>query len=107
MMTPVLDAELDNGPADAIAAGPPNVVVLKPHEVRARQKKYLAQLDRDLAKERSSLEGKVRKVLVAHFKDEDAVTMMMRSIAPILAAGKEGGRRERGKMFQPMAAPKK
>lgn len=74
----------------------------------ARRKQHDARTDSDLAALRSVLSGKVRALLEEHFKDdptaEDTVTRMMREIDPILAAGKDGRRRERGRMF--IAPPK-
>lgn len=69
----------------------------------SKRKAQDARIESDLVKVRMVLSGKVRALLAEHYKDEpaadDIVSRMMRDIDPILAAGKDGRRRERGKMY--------
>jgi hypothetical protein len=71
----------------------------------AKRKAQDARIDRDQAAVRIALSKKIRAVLLEHYKDapvpEDIVNPIMRDIDPIIAAGKDGRRRERGRMFTP------
>lgn len=67
------------------------------------EKDWSRKLDAQLREARSLISEKVKALLVEHF-DEDAAIMMMRSIDPILVAGKEGRRRERMRFSRPLPA---
>lgn len=80
-------------------------------ETEKRRKANDLRTEQAMAAERNVLADKVKVVLLEHYQDdptaEDTVALMMRQIGPVLAAGKEGGRRERTRFMRPIAAKPK
>lgn len=68
--------------------------VSPPSSDEARRKEYERKLDAQFRAERTAITDKIHAVLVEAY-DEDTATRMMRDIAPIVALGREGRRRER------------
>lgn len=67
------------------------------------ERDWSRKLDAQLREARSAISAEFMALLVKHF-DEDTAVMMMRSIDPILVAGKEGRRRERMRFSRPLPA---
>ncbi len=77
-------------------------------KVEMRRREHARNTESDLRVAQNAFADKVRAVILDHFRDdpmaEDVANLMMRDIAPILAAGKEGRRRERIRYLQPAKA---
>lgn len=91
-------AEREGSPRPAAASAlPPGEV----DEMTARRKEreWAKKLDEDLRKPLSEEEAELRALLEKRRKP-DEVDYLMRTFKPILAAGLEGARRERGQFIQ-------
>lgn len=89
----------NEGSPQFAAASSPDEPEVDEVEARRREREWARKVDADLKKPLSEEQAELRALLEKRRKP-DEVDYLMRTFEPILAAGLEGARRERGQFIQ-------